>query len=157
MPEKFIFPANKNIDTISLKFFRSGKLTSKEYILGLELLPTADFNTNLFDTDIDKTSSRKIKIYLSDILKPTKGWEDTPSARGSGYYLGTFSKKKLELISMLFDGAYSFNELYYEGYVDYFADIFAFELRSYLLQEEAKGTPVLEADGRPMKLGPYFN
>ncbi|MGJ1426834.1 hypothetical protein ACR79B_22820, partial [Sphingobacterium spiritivorum] len=80
-----------------------------------------------------------------------------PSARGSGYYLGTFSKKKLELISMLFDGAYSFNELYYEGYVDYFADIFAFELRSYLLQEEAKGTPVLEADGRPMKLGPYFN
>lgn len=153
MPEQFNFLAKKSTDTVRVKISRSAKLSKGQYILSLELQSSPMFNNTLFEIDQAKTRSRKVRIYITDILAPTKKWANTASGVGTEYYMGRFSKKKIQLVVELF-GFWSFQDVYnnIDSYPDYFGSL----LSAYLKQQKAAGTPVLEDDGTLMEAGVYF-
>jgi hypothetical protein len=153
IPGQFNFLAKRSTDTVRVKISRSEKLSKGQYIVSLELQSGPMFNNTLFDTDDAKTRSRKVRIYITDVLAPTKNWANTASGVGTEYYMGRFSKKKIVLAVELF-AFWSFQDVY--NNIDFYPDYFGSLLNSYLLQQKAAGTPVLEDDGTLMEAGIYF-
>lgn len=154
LPSQFSFRAERSVDTVSLKINRTAKLASKSYVIGLELKSGAAFNNNLLGINTAKNQDHKVRIFISDMLVPTKGWVTTSAQRGTDYYLGSFSKKKLQLVVQLYP-YWSFLEMYngIDQYPSYFGNL----LNNYLKAQKAAGTPVLEDDGSLMQSGIFYN
>jgi hypothetical protein len=102
----------------------------------------------------DKNNQRYTSLVRHVILvdnrlnKPAKGWYDD--------FYGPFSTKKMLLLSELLE--LPVQELYTKitnadpGATTFYANY----LKTYLKDMEAAGTPVLEDDGTPMKMGKYM-
>ncbi|SMC94054.1 DUF4843 domain-containing protein [Pedobacter africanus] len=150
---QFSMKAKKSTDTVRIKILRTAKLTSKAYVVGLELKPSAQFSNNLLKINNAKNQDSRVRIFITDILAPTKGWLTTSGKLGTDYYLGRFTKKKLQLVVKIFD-FWTFQQLYddIDQYPDYFGEL----LYDYLNEQRGAGTPVLEDDGTPMEAGIFF-
>ncbi|WP_343561620.1 DUF4843 domain-containing protein [Sphingobacterium sp.] len=153
LPEQFSFPSKKSSDTVAVKFIRTARMTQREFVLALELKSNAQFDNTLYDINKAKNRSRKIRIFVTDILKPTPKWLNTPDVLGTEHYLGRFTKKKIQVLVSVYDN-WSFNEIYdnIDTYASYFGDL----LNHYLKAQKATGTPVLEDDGTLMEVGPFY-
>lgn len=149
MPTQFSFPARKSSDTVSVKFIRNTKLRTGEYVLGLELKPPLELDNTLFD----RNRARKIRIFLTDVLKPTAKWANTSDGLGTEYYLGRFTRKKIQLLASLKSNS---------SYLKVYADIdknpktYGILLNNYLKAQKAAGTPVEEDDGTLMTVGLFY-
>lgn len=153
LPGQFSFPAEKSSDTIRVRFIRTAKLAQREYVLGLELTPTTQFNNEAFESSQTNAQSAKVRVFITDIFKPTAKWANAAGRLGTEHYLGRFTKKKILLITEIF-GAWGFKEMYLkvDTYPSYFGDL----LNNYLKTQKAAGTPVLEDDGTLMEVGPFY-
>lgn len=148
------FPAKKSSDTIYVKVLRTKAMASTQFSLGLQLKSSPQFNNSLLDINKAKNRSPKVRIYMNDILSPPGQWLKSSTSPGTEYYLGRFTKKKLTLVTQLFD-FWTFREVYDNIYL--YPDYFGGLLDSYLRAQKVGGTPVLEDDGTLMQSGPYFN
>lgn len=153
LPGQFSFLPQKNMDTVALKIIRTARMANAEFVLGLELKSNRQFNNALFDNNLEKTRSRKIKIFLTDILKPTPKWLNTPGVPGTEHYLGRFTKKKIQVLVIL-DDDWPFKTLY--DNVDTYRSYYGNLLNNYLNAQKAAGTPVMEEDGTLMEVGPFY-
>lgn len=142
------FKANQEVDTLQLSIYRHEVLKSETKYAEINLLPSSDFSTELEENIINESTGEGIscltfRLYFNDILGVQKNW--------SVGYLGTYSEKKLRLISEVMDLPLN----YFSGdispsvkQVRYIAKT----MQIYLDEQAANGTPVLEEDGTPMKM-----
>jgi hypothetical protein len=153
LPGQFSFLPQKSFDTVAVKFTRTARMAQGEFVLGLELKSNTQFNNALYDTNQAKNRSRKVRIFVTDILKPTPKWLNTPGVLGTEHYLGRFTKKKILVLVML-DDDWPFKTLY--DNVDTYRSYYGNLLNNYLKAQKAAGTPVLEDDGTLMEVGPFY-
>ncbi len=144
-----MFKAGQVIDTLEFLVYRSDKLKTETKYAEINLLPNEHFSVNLNENVINKSSGESIncltfRVYFDDVLGTPKFW--------SVGFLGDYSEKKLRLISGILDvplyvfsgeTALSIMEVRYIGK----------SMQKYLDEQEAKGSPVLDEDGTPMKMG----
>ncbi|EEI93624.1 hypothetical protein HMPREF0765_0776 [Sphingobacterium spiritivorum ATCC 33300] len=153
-----IFPAGKSIDTLRIKVNRTTQMLNKTFRLTLELKENENFKTMIEPTTIQKHRSIRVKCYINDILFPPDGYLSTSEKQGADYYYGPFSRKKLNLLSMLLEEEYGepFPPAEVYIYLVPEVEIIAQILNIYLEAQRENGTPVLEDDGTEMITGEYF-
>jgi hypothetical protein len=154
LPEQFNFLAKRSTDTVRVKIFRTEKLSKSQHIISLELPSNPTFNNSLMDINNAKNRSRTVRVFVTDVLAPPMYWSSTADFFGTEYFLGRFTKKKLQLCVELFGGTFTFKQVYDLAYV--LGDIFGEQLNAHLQEQKANGTPVLEDDGTPMEIGEYY-
>ncbi|MFV0541178.1 MAG: DUF4843 domain-containing protein [Aestuariibaculum sp.] len=151
IPTSVTFPADSVRTYIPVKIKRDAALKDQVAALKFELLPNQYFDTAIFttqeSTDVDRAISfTQFEITFSDILTEPKYWFILKN------YLGDFSAKKLYLFAELNGiSVPNYNEL--PNISTFLAQVRI--LKTYLAQQKAAGTPILEEDGTEMKLGPY--
>jgi hypothetical protein len=148
-----LFPANKSQDTLFVKLIRSPHLQTDSIILNLELTSNQSFENNLIANNRETHMKTKKTIRISDVLGLPTGWKNTDEELGLEHYLGRFTKKKFLLCIKLddyWDIETTFNYMYLEKV--YYGDLLA----EYLESQKDAGTPVLEDDGTPMTVGPFY-
>lgn len=152
-----VFPAGKSVDTIRIKVFRKEKMQAKTFKLFFRLQENEHFGIRMQGA-VDRYRSTAIRCFVNDIMSPPTGYVSTPENRGADYYLGTFSKKKLQVITLAFNEAYGeeLSEDMVYGYMVAYADMFGEELYLYLEKEKAEGNTIYEADGQEMTAGEYY-
>lgn len=87
VPETFIFPAGKTEETVYVTLTNASHLKENEYLLVLDIV---DHNEMMSA----KGRFGRKAIKVSDLAKKPDWWTERPIER---YYLGKYSRKKLEL------------------------------------------------------------
>lgn len=155
--KQHIFPAGKNIDTLRIKINRTQKMLTRTLKLSLQLQTNANFKA-IVEPGVLKTRSTKIKCYLNDILSPPDGYISTSIFQGADFYYGTFSRKKLNVLSTVVETEFGEPfppDVLYPLMVAY-ADFLAPILDEYLREQKRLGKPIYEADGSEMTTGKFF-
>ncbi|SKA07379.1 protein of unknown function [Chitinophaga eiseniae] len=154
LPARLVVPADSVNCYIPVVMHKTPDMAKRTFSITLQLEPNDQFHTRLQVLVKDKnnhlfTSLVKHVIMVDNKLnKPARGWYDD--------FYGPFSTKKMLLMSELLE--LSVQELYTKltnadpGATNFYANY----LKIYLKDMEAAGTPVLEDDGTPMKLGKYM-
>lgn len=150
---EFQFPAKANFHKISIKLNRTPLLSKEDRYIVLRLAANDELKNDLFKTNVNKTISNYIKIHFKDYLLPPPRWVSTDFERGTDYYFGEFSAKKIRVLHTLY--TYWTTEQLYSN-VQYYGSYFGDLLNEHIIQQQALGMPVLESDGTLMKLGPYY-
>lgn len=160
--ERFFIPANKVTDTIYLKINRSPKLSKKILSVGIELIANSNFTTELNRQILGTGDNKKIISFTGynfsadDMAGAPWFWnlQSNPQrARATINYLGDYSAKKLQLILARFE--LDVQPMLEIGYFPSGAmfNTWGNGMKSYFTEMANKGTPVLEEDGTPMKMG----
>lgn len=142
LPDKFVFRAYRYIDTLPVTVLRTPGQKTKAETLILNLEPSTDFHTNIKMTN-EGVNATAIKLMISDMLIKDTNWESSYSE-----YFGTFSEKKVRLISTI-----TGMELIYikTGTIDIFfkerMNIWAIKMANYLKDQKAAGNTIYEDDG----------
>lgn len=149
IPNQILFKAGAAVDNIPITFFRTSELKTENLSLVLRLEPnkyfSTDFKTKIFNNDT--LNLVKLKISINDILEKPSVWFD--------FYLGSFSSKKMSLMSEILD----FDPSIFDANAPVFLSLsklnyFAVFTQNYLNVQEANGNTVFEEDGSPMIMGP---
>jgi len=153
IPEEIFVLADSIVGYIPVTFYRTEDMKIEPLSLKLRLLENENFKVNLYGEAMSFNADRPVKynefeFTVSDILVEPIWW-----SRILVYYLGDFSAKKMYLFAEV-------NEIPLPNWNDNPPDIMAFFnqldiFKVYLLKQEADGTPVLDENGEPMKLGPF--
>ncbi|MBC9911527.1 DUF4843 domain-containing protein [Chitinophaga varians] len=154
LPARLVVPAGGVNCNIPVVMHKTPDMSKRTFSITLQLEPNEDFHTRLKVLVKDKNNNlftslvRHVIIVDNKLNKPAKGWYDD--------FYGPFTTKKMLLMSELLE--LSVQELYNKvtnadpGATTFYANY----LKIYLKDQEAAGTPVLEDDGTPMKLGKYM-
>lgn len=154
LPDKLVVPADSVNCYLPVVMHKTPDMAKRTFSITLQLEPNDDFHTRLQMLVKDKTNNRFTSLVRHVIIvdnklnKPAKGWYDD--------FYGPFTTKKMLLMSTLLE--LSVQELYTKisnadpGATNFYANY----LKTYLKDMEAAGTPVLEDDGTPMKMGKYM-
>ncbi|WP_212001787.1 DUF4843 domain-containing protein [Chitinophaga sp. HK235] len=154
VPSKIVIPAGSVNCYLPVKLHKTPEMAKRTFSVTLQLENNNDFSTRLGVWVKDKTNNKFVSLVRHVIIvdnklnKPDKGWYDD--------FYGPFTAKKMMLMSDLLE--MSILELYIKvGAADPGAtNFYANYLKNYLKDMEAAGTPVMEEDGTPMKLGKYM-
>ena len=145
-------PANKGLGAFVIQVDRSS-IKDTSYYVEFHLIPNNEFQTNYktiqrSSTDTTKVDICQIRLRISDLLEQPSSWTIISN------YFGPFSRKKLYLVGELTGGDLN---VFYEQFPALAKMVpWAQMLKRYLLDQEAKGTPVYEEDGvTKMSAGPY--
>lgn len=138
--------AGSLFDTVLLKLLRTADMVDNNYKIVLRLEPNENFNTAIkfrIGSANKPVSAIQYAIHVNDLLRKPGRWLDS--------YLGTFTRKKLFLLCELLNTT--------TAYLDTQAPVsdvvfYGRFMQRYLNQMAANGTPVYEADGSLMKMGP---
>ncbi|NLR64366.1 DUF4843 domain-containing protein [Chitinophaga varians] len=153
LPASIAIPADSVNTYIPVVMHKTPDMTTRTFSITLQLEPNNDFQTRLQVLVKDKNNNRFTSLVRHVILvdnrlnKPDRWYDD---------FYGPFSGKKLTLMSKLLE--IPIQELYTKitnadpGTTSFYANY----LKTYLKEMEDAGTPVLEDDGTPMKLGKYM-
>lgn len=154
---EFVFPAGKSVDTIRIQLLRKEKMQAKTFKLSFQIKANEHFAANML-TSTDRYRSTAVRCFVNDIMGPPKDYVSTSDKQGADYFLGAFSKKKLQITTIAFNEAYgeSLTESMVYGYMVVYADMFGEELYSYLLTQKELGNTIYEVDGTEMTAGEYF-
>ncbi len=151
---KLAIKAGKTQDTIRVKVYRNAQFQTKPYRLYLSLKPNENFTTVLSTLVETKTAGGMINYSISadDIAGKPTFWD----ASYCDYFWGPYSLKKLNLYVQVCN--LDVNALTKPNFVLGYTLMRAYArvIRTYLLDMQGKGTPVLEADGTPMIMGPVI-
>lgn len=155
-PTTFVLHANRLTDTMFIKVLRSADLQNQTVRLKLNLLPSADFHTDIksvitvLSTTINTLS---FKLDIADILGPGKYWSSmTP-------YFGTFSIKKVRLINQVAGMPlnYYISAWLYDLQGSARLALYAITTARYLSDQKALGHTIYEDDGvTPMQMGAAY-
>lgn len=148
---KAIIPANKPIGAIAVSINRE---TVRDTVLFVDfhLLPNEHFQTNYAPINRSTTDTTKVDLYqfrlrMSSFIEKPPRWDSNMLN-----YFGVYSQKKMFLILELTDG--DIEQLYADktpsvGLMKAWGKI----LKAYLVDQKAKGTPILEDDESEMTYG----
>ncbi|MEL4308614.1 DUF4843 domain-containing protein [Joostella sp. CR20] len=147
LPETIVFRANQPTDSIPITFHRTPDMKENRFRLQLQLQANDDFSTEMNSKENDFTGEvlnyTKFDITISDILETPPYWVD--------YYFGTFTAKKLFLMSDLLGiSTETFNQVVSVGDVRFYASF----MKRYLAEQKLNGETVYEDDGSEMEMGP---
>ncbi|UMB52501.1 DUF4843 domain-containing protein [Lutibacter sp. A64] len=145
-----IFRAGMSIDSIPITFYRTPEMKNNTYTLAIELLANDDFSVNMKNEVLDDLTEEIrnhtiFQISVNDILTAPEYWYDG--------YLGTFSSKKMFLMSELLGIATNFYDSPIQSYSE--VQYHGLFMQRYLNEKEASGETVYEDDGSKMMMGPY--
>jgi len=104
--QKFSIPANKVNANIKIKFYRTPDITTERKYLHLHLKTNENFNTNVknrITTSKDTLSLLDYYFAVDDLVTPPYPWSAAPYKTALEFYLGTYSKVKLQLLIELFE------------------------------------------------------
>ncbi|HTM99213.1 MAG TPA: DUF4843 domain-containing protein [Pedobacter sp.] len=159
--KQFVIPAHKYTDTIFLKVKRNSEMKKKILQMGLELVANDQFVTEMNYQTVGTGASQHNKYLtrysfsVDDIAGAPWFWDllQTTKAKATVNYLGAYSDKKIQLMIGRFN-----LDVEQILKVNYFPSITTFNawgygMKAYLNEMQALGTPILEADGTPMKMG----
>lgn len=159
--ERFVMRANRLTDTIYLKIKRSSNLKKTIVSVGLQLEANTNFTTEL-DYQIIGTGENQKKVSLTgynfganDMAGAPWFWDplQTKQANGTISYLGPYSSKKFQLLIARFglDSEPMLVEKYFPTLPMF--NTWGYGMKAYFTEMEKLGTPVLEENGQPMKMG----
>jgi hypothetical protein len=147
LPDVLTIKKNSQMDTLKIKFFRTTDLQVKGVTLFLNLMPNENFSTPMEDKVINTGTGKKIsyikyRYFINDIIKKPGRWLDG--------YLGTFSRKKLELMIAVLniDPAYIDTSVQIGELIGY-----GLYMQRYLNEMRLAGKTVYEVDGTEMVMG----
>ncbi|WP_346089028.1 DUF4843 domain-containing protein [Sphingobacterium ginsenosidimutans] len=159
----FSIRAGQLKDTIRLKIYRSKELSENTLLLKLDLKENENFKTDMYSQAIGSGNSQYLDYYTqftfsaNNIPGTPWFWDPAQSSIASFIigYLGNFSGKKLKMIVERYD--LDIDEVTSTNYAPSTIAILAWGkgMHSYLSEMEALGTPILDEDGLPMKMGVY--
>lgn len=160
--DKFSIKAGKVADTLKIKFMRTAAMKKDSLFLYMDLKPNDNFSNSFLKRDtlsgnniVTKYYTR-IKFRVDDIAGVPWFWDPTKNVSASAMisYLGAFGTNKFQLLISRYNldvqvlTAAKYNPA--PGTLIGWAN----GLKAYLDQMAAMNTPVLEADGSLMKMGP---
>ncbi|WP_316792030.1 DUF4843 domain-containing protein [Pedobacter frigoris] len=150
----FSIKSGKVTDTVKVKIYRNALFRTKSYRLDLGLKANENFTTVITTLPERNISKGMVHWYINvdDIAGKPNFWD----ASYCEYFWGPYSLKKLKLyvevcnldINVLTKPDFVLNYTLMRAY--------ARVVRTYLLDMQGKGTPVLEEDGSPMIMGPVI-
>lgn len=159
--KRFFIPANKYADTIFLKVNRSSGLKIKALNVGIELQANENFGLDLSSQIVGTGNDMKLRTLIGynfsadDIAGAPWFWDtkQTVQANATISFLGPYSNKKFQLMIGRFE-----LDVTPMLEVKYFPSVALMKawgsgMKAYLNEMQAAGTPVLEENGQPMKVG----
>lgn len=98
--QKFVIPANEVTAHLDVKLKRTAEMRENNYTIIFKLEDNQFFKTPMKDRVLNATTGKVLKfttysIWINDILRKPKAWQEI--------YLGTFSRKKMFLLSELLE------------------------------------------------------
>ncbi|MDR3006575.1 MAG: DUF4843 domain-containing protein [Sphingobacterium sp.] len=151
-------------DTIRLRLLRNPELKKKKLELQLQLTSNEHFKINMLDQLTGSGANERLHNFtkhllrVDDIASTPWFWDPKKNPMASSFmgFLGNFSAKKFQIMTGRFN--WDINIVTAENYQPSPLLIIAWgsSMKSYLDQMEVNGTPVLEDDGTPMKMGEYL-
>lgn len=161
----FVIKAGQLKDTVQLVLHRTAELKEKDRFLYVKLNSNEHFSTEMNSQLVGSGETEETRyftqysFYANDIQGTPYFWDPLRSNTANTVigYLGTFSGKKFKLLVDYFD--LNFDEVTAIGYGPAAVTILAWSsgLKAYLDEMQAVGTPILDEDDQPMKLGVYAN
>lgn len=152
---KFAIMAGKGQDTIKVKLYRNGQLRTKSFRLYLSLKSNENFSTVL-STLTGSTAATVVDggminymISADDMASKPSFWEASICTP----FWGPYSLKKLLLYAQVCN--LDLSVIAAPGYILNYTQMRAYAriMRTYLLDMQGRGTPVLEENGSPMVMG----
>lgn len=160
--KEFVIKANKLTDTIQLLVRRSATMREKQIQLALALGANDAFSTQINYQTIGSGASEykryytHFHLYADDIAGTPWFWDKDKNTKGYAFisgYLGNYSAKKLQLMIGRYnlDAALLTTDKYTPNSLSVIA--WGMGMQAYFYEMALKGTPILEEDGQPMKMG----
>lgn len=134
-PEKFIFRANKAVDTAYIKVINSEELKTKASRIVFEIT-----ENNIFLTG--PQTNIKAKIVICDMLSRPTWWDSSIEEN----FLGSYSTTKYRLF-IIVAGVSDLTEM-----DESLVKAYSLKLKYYLMQEKEKGNIIIDEDGSPMEV-----
>lgn len=161
MDRSFTIKGGQVIDTVFLVLNRTVELKEKNLTLYLQL-ENNEYFTTVMNTHTTGTGENqniryftKFTFWANDIAGIPWFWDPSQSSSGAiiNAYLGKFSAKKLRLLIDRY--GLDLEEITAINYKPAVSSVLAWALglKSYFDEMQALGTPVLDDDGLPMKVG----
>ncbi len=147
LPETFIMPAGKVVDSMPVKLLRTADILDITKTLVLNLNANDNFNTGIkiFPGNgiSDTINALKLSIYVTDGLVAGPYWSLCAP------YFGTFSIKKVYLLNTVTGMPVNFpsHGIIYDLSSSAEATLWAITMSRYLKDQAAAGHPVYEDDG----------
>lgn len=159
--KEFVIKANKLTDTVKILVHRSTAMRQKQMQLSCSLVANEAFSTQVSYQNIGTGSAAYKRYYThfdlyADDIAGTPWFWDKNKNKSIAFiigYLGEYSTKKLQFMI----GRYDLDpkEITKDGYNPSSLSVVAWGMgmQAYLYEMSIKGTPILEEDGTPMKMG----
>lgn len=140
-PSRTAVAGNAVTDTIMLKVRRTEEMKTQSFVLYLTLVDNNNFVTPIKSKVLNSLTGQvlhytQMKIIINDILAKPQYWLDA--------YLGTFSRKKVYLMSQVLGISVESIALNKDIGTEQFWGKY---MKLYLEDQKANGTPVYEEDG----------
>lgn len=146
-------------DTIRIRLKRSNVLKEEKRKLDLALVTNSEFAIQMESQIVGTGAKEQIRYFnrytlvADDIVNAPWFWDLSRNKFASSTigYLGDYSQKKFQLLIGYFN--LDVTEITKEVMPGNYLIPWGYGLQSYFNDMTAKGTPVLEEDGTPMKMG----
>ena len=143
----FSIKKNQLRDTIWLRFLRTPDMKDQNFLLSFDLLENENFSADMLYKITNQTTGQKLNFinyrwFINDIIKKPARWLD--------FYLGTFSRTKLNLMVEVLN----VDPQYMDTNIS-IAETMAYGkfMQRYLNEQKAAGNLILDEDGQPMNMG----
>ncbi|KKO90096.1 hypothetical protein AAW12_16255 [Sphingobacterium sp. Ag1] len=143
----FSIKKNQLRDTIWLRFLRTPDMKDQTFLLSFDLLENENFSVDMQFKTTNQTTGQKLNFinyrwFINDITKRPARWLD--------FYLGTFSRTKLNLMVEILN----VDPQYMDTNIS-IAETLAYGkfMQRYLNEQKAAGNLILDEDGQPMNMG----
>lgn len=164
LDRSFNIKAGQMNDTLFLMLNRTVELKEKNLTLFLQLESNVHFKTAMNSQLIGTGANEQTKYFttftfwVNDIAGTPWFWDASQTSTSSiiNGYLGKFSGKKLKLLVDRY--GLNLEEITAIGYQPSASAVLSwgYGLKSYFEEMQAAGTPILDEDGLPMKVGAYL-
>jgi len=155
----FQIKAQQLRDTVRIRLRRSKSLQTEKRILDLALQANENFAVQMESQIIGTGEQQQVRYFnrfsviADDIVGPPWFWDLSRNKFASSTitYLGDYSQKKFQLLIGVLN--LNINEITKEVMPGNSLPAWGYGFQAYLNDMTAKGTPILEDNGAPMKMG----
>lgn len=163
LQESLIIPANKKDGFIKFEVYKTQDMSKEKLFNTVELIPNDNFSTAIkarkSSLTLKEISVLKMRLQVDNFIEKPYCWDNAPSKLYFDYYVGDYSKAKLDLIIELFDEEmehflnpqYAKDGYFEGGKVTFWGNY----LKFWLEREDSEGRPRYDENGKAITAGPY--
>lgn len=162
--DELVVRANHVTDTLKIRLLRSADMAESKFFLGIKLVANANFNVDIpftYTTSSKAVSTLEYGIFCDDIAGVPFLWTATTNPTNlktyTGYYLGTYSKRKVELMldQLKIDPMLMYNPPATGQFnLDYLI-IWSSYMKYWLGKEKSEGRIYYDENGKEIAMGQY--